>query len=129
MIDCLFLALIPVSAPWLMYAAKRPYTSQVYSILAHDIHLDRPHLNTSCRFLHPSPAMLLRVRLSPYSSRSWPFAHLCLPTNGWRSAGGRYSFSFVNFLQKVSLFNPKSGHPNSVERLVFIFVGSPSEGF
>jgi len=46
MIDCLFLALIPVSAPWLMYAAKRPYTSQVYSILAHDIHLDRPHLNT-----------------------------------------------------------------------------------
>ena len=25
MIDCLFLALIPVSAPWLMYAAKRPY--------------------------------------------------------------------------------------------------------
>jgi len=75
MIDCLFLALIPVSAPWLMYAAKRPYTSQVYSILAHDIHLDRPHLNTSCRFLHPSPAMLLRMRLSPNSSRSLPFAH------------------------------------------------------
>ena len=66
MIDCLFLALIPVSALWLMYAAKRPYTSQVYSILAHDIHLDWPHLNASCRFLHLSHASVLvhhRVRV------------------------------------------------------------------
>ena len=53
-----------------------------HGFVAHDIHLDRSHLNTSCRIIHPSPAMLPRMRLSPYSSRSLPFAHLCLPTNG-----------------------------------------------